>query len=51
MNKKEELRKLVEHIQEYLQNLQSGKLGVPEFEDLETAGLLHQFLEEVKFYD
>ena len=44
--------KVIECIQEYLMSLQSGKDGIPTLDDLQNAGLLHQFLEnntDVKF--
>ena len=32
-------------LEEYLFNLQTGKLGIPTMEKLNNAGILHQFLE------
>lgn len=39
---------LIKIIAIYLVNLQSGKYGVPTLNDLQTAGLLHGFIEETE---
>lgn len=45
-DKQEALKNVKEAIQNYLMALQGGKLGEPSIEDLNSAGILHRFLEE-----
>ena len=46
VSKENRQKLLISVIQKYLEDLQNGRLGTPTLNDLQSAGILHRFLEE-----